>query len=60
MMGPKAHFIFALIFFILGRKYGDNILYFFASYGLIIGISAMIYRRSLPEEDPSSSESTDQ
>jgi hypothetical protein len=50
-MGPKAHFIFALVFFLLGRRSGDHILYFFSIYGLIIGISALVHRISLPKEE---------
>jgi len=46
IMGTKAHFIFMLIFFFIGRKNGDNIFYFISIYSLVIGISSLIYRLS--------------
>jgi hypothetical protein len=49
-MGTKAHFIFALIFFFIGRKNGDNIFYFISTYSLVVGISALIYRLSISQK----------
>jgi hypothetical protein len=49
-MGTKAHFIFALIFFSIGRATGDNIFYFISIYSLVIGVSALIYRLSASQK----------
>jgi uncharacterized membrane protein len=51
IMGTKAHFIFALIFFFIGRTTGDNIFYFISTYSLVIGVSAFVYRLSVSQKE---------
>jgi hypothetical protein len=58
-MGPKAHFIFALIFFFIGRKYGDNIFLFISIYSLVIGISALVHRLSISSKKKATLESSE-
>ena len=58
-MGPKAHFIFALIFFFIGRKYSDNIFFFISIYSVVIGISALVHRLSISAKKRATLESSE-